>query len=340
MDREKSTEIDSFRISTKDIVWTTKIFMSAFLIAFVLGIIVYILTLTFAEPEPVSEAIMSTASAATAKVVVTANYISPMWAIFIFNSIAALSAIIGTGLFMYVHHMLIGDIAMRPKHPLYTRFSVAFEKMMMPAYLLLTRTTSMLDRDFPITRPKDYVKENTIWQYCGYGKEEYRMFSYILPFTVPLLILTVNGFLMGILLSFFTFTGAMVGYEIFGAKGIAIGLLYNAAYFFISIVPHGIIEIPAILVAAALGYRFAYVQAHDVINENLFNTGDLKTLKSDAAKVFASTRDFICSSYTWKMIALIILTLLIAAYIETYVTLDIVERVMQFLDTLIENSIN
>ncbi|MEZ5334277.1 MAG: stage II sporulation protein M [Methanolobus sp.] len=340
MDREKSTEVNSFRIRTKDVFWTTKVFVLAATCAFILGIITYILTLTFAEPEPVSQAIMSTASAATAKVEVTANYISPMWAIFIFNSIAALSAVIGTGLFMAVHHMLIGDIAMRPEHPFYTRFSVTFEKMMMPAYSLLIRITTLLDRDFSLIEISGDEKENTIWKYCGYGKDEYRMFSYILPYTVPLLILIVNGFLMGILLSFFTFTGAMVGYELFGIKGIIIGLMYNMVYFFISIIPHGIIEIPAILVAAALGYRFAYIQAHAVIEKNLFNTGDISILKSDAAKVFASTRDFLRSSHTWKMIMLIVLTLLIAAYIETYVTLGIVDRVMQFLDTFIENRIS
>ncbi|WP_319506113.1 stage II sporulation protein M [uncultured Methanolobus sp.] len=328
---------DRFKISSKDVKWSVSVFMLSAISAFVFGIVAYILMLAFAEPEPVSEVIISTASAATAKVVVTSNYISPMWAIFIFNSIAASCAVIGTGLFMMVHQMLISDISIRPKYRLYARFSVLFEKIIMPVNRLLIEITNLVDRDFSSIGRSGQDKKGTIWQYCGYGKDEYRMFAYMIPYTVPLLILIVNGFLMGILFAFFTFNGAMTGFQLFGMEGIAIGILYNVIYFFISIVPHGIIEIPIILVAAALGYRFAYIQAHDVTDKELFNGNDIEILKKDASYIFGTTKEYILSGYTWKMLGIIILTLLVAAYIETYMTLGIVEKVMQVLDGYVDS---
>ncbi len=329
-----------FNISTIDLKWSARIFMISVLFAFTISIFAYILMLLFAEPEPLSEVIINTASAATAKVTVTSNYINPIWAIFIFNSIAASCAIIGTGLFMLVHRVLISDIDIRPKHQLYARFSLFFEKMIMPLNALLIKITGMLDKDFSSIKRKSEKKEGTIWQYCAYGKDEYRMFAYMMPYIVPLMILMVNGFLMGILLAFFTFNGAMTGFQLFGMKGILIGLFYNVIYFFISIVPHGIIEIPAILVAAALEYRFAQIQAHNVIDKELFNANDIESLKEDSAYILASSKDYICSKYTWKMLGIIIVTLLVAAYIETYVTLGIVDRVMQMLDDSLPSIIN
>ena len=327
---------DAPRIGMQDIRWTIRVFLLSVTIAFILSIVAYILTLTFAEPEPVSEVIISTASAATAKVEVTSNYIDPMWSIFIFNSIAATCAVIGTGLFMMVHNLLIVDIAMRPQHRIYARLSILFEMAMKPLYNLLIRMTAFVDSDFSSIRRSEQKKEGSIWDYCGYGKDEYRMFSYMLPYTVPLLILVVNGALMGILLAYFTFNGAMTGLDLLGTKGIVIGLLYNVTYFFISIIPHGIIEIPTILVAAALGYRFAHSQAHEVIDKDLFNQNDISGLKEDAAYTSAAVKGYILSGYTWKMLGMIILVLLVAAYIETYVTLGIMDSVMSMLDRYIE----
>ncbi|TQD28468.1 stage II sporulation protein M [Methanolobus vulcani] len=336
MRSEGNKNMNKFSIGAKDIVWTCKVFLLSAFSAFVLAMIAYVLTFIFAEHEPVSEVIMNTASAATSKVEVTSNYINPMWAIFFFNSIAACCAVIGTGLFMMVHKLLIGDIAMRPKNRYYAGLSILMEKTMMPIYRLLIRIASALDPDMSQIKNENNENAGTIWQYCGYGKYEYRMFSYMLPYTVPLLILIVNGMLMGILLAFFTFNGALTGFELFGEKGIIIGLFYNIVYFSISIIPHGIIEIPTILVAAAVGYHFAYSQAHDVIRNKFFTGDEIESLLTDSGHIFKTTKDYLLSAYTWKMVVLIILTLLLAAYIETYVTLGIVDKVMMIIDGSLE----
>jgi uncharacterized membrane protein SpoIIM required for sporulation len=198
------------------------------------------------------------------------------------------------------------------------------------------RIASALDPDMLEIKSENNEKVDTIWQYCGYGKYEYRMFSYMLPYTVPLLILLVNGTIMGILLAYFTFNGALTGFELFGEKGIVLGLFYNVVYFFISIIPHGIIEIPALLVAAAVGYHFAHIQAQDVIKNKLFTEDEIESLLKDTEYIFETTKEYLFLSYTWKMAALIVLTLLLAAYIETYVTLGIVDKVMGSIDGILE----
>ncbi|MBP1909524.1 stage II sporulation protein M [Methanolobus bombayensis] len=340
MINEENKNINRFKIGAKDIKWTIKVFLLSVLSAFILAMIAYILTFMTAEPEPASEVIsdviMGTASAATSKVTVTSTYINPMWAIFFFNSLAAGCAVIGTGLFIMVHKLLLGDIAMRPKNRYYAGLSILMEKAMMPLYRALITIASRLDRDLLLIKNEKNNNEGTIWQYCGYGKYEYRMFSYILPFTVPLLILLVNGVIMGILLAFFTFNGALTGFELFGEKGAIIGLLYNVVYFFISILPHGIIEIPVILLAATVGYHFAYIQSHDVVKKELFNGDKIESLLEDYGYVEKSIKEYLFSAYAWKMVVFITLTLLVAAYIETYVTLGIVDRIMTVMDSIIE----
>lgn len=328
-----------FLIQKRDILWSGKYFSFAIIAAFIISILMYSIMLLVSEPAHVDEAIITTASAAVAKVEVTADYINPMWSVFLFNSIAVFSVIIGTALFLFIHPMMIGEIELRSKHRIYANISIAMEKILMPFIKVVQRTVAFTDSDFPpinAEKEKENSESDSMWQYCGYGKSDYHKFAYMLPYTVPVMILLVNGFLLGILLAFFTFNGAITGFEIFGTKGILIGILYNLIYFFVSIIPHGIIELPAILVATALGYRFALIQSHEVKNQKLFLADSIETAKQDVAQILSITKEYLSSLYIWKMLALIICMLLLASYIEIYVTLGIVETVMQVLDTIIE----
>jgi hypothetical protein len=329
------TTSHSFSIRYKDLLWSAKTFSMSVVTAFVCSMVLYTFMFIIAEPAPVNEAIVSTATAATAKVVITAEYISPIWAIFIFNSIAALSATVGTGLFLIIHPLMASDIRLRPNNRIYASFSITFERILMPANRLLQKLAHRLDDDFPYPEISDPAKEG-IWKYCGYTREDYRMFAYMLPYTIPFMIMIVNGLLMGILLAFFFFNGFLTGYELFGVKGILIGINYNLIYFFISIVPHGIIEIPAILLAAALGYRFARVQSLEVTGKGLFFGDSPESLKKDVSEVLATAKLYLTSRYLWKISAFIVMTLLAAAYIEAHLTSGIVDIVMKELDTIIE----
>ncbi|WP_406660294.1 stage II sporulation protein M [Methanolobus sp. ZRKC3] len=328
-----------FRIKRKDIFWSARNFGLAIFTAFVFSMLMYSVMLLASQPAHVDEAIVSTASAAVAKVEITAEYISPMWSVFIFNSIAVFSAVIVTALFTFIHPMMIEEIKLRSRYRTYAYLSILIEKTLMPVNRLLQRSVAFADRDFAAINVEEGKDTDSIWQYCGYEKADYHKFSYMLPYTVPVMVLLANGFLMGILLAFFTFNGAITGFQLFGMKGIAAGSLYNISYFFISIIPHGIIEIPTILLAAALGYRFAFIQTHEVKNEKLFLGDSIESAKQDVAHILGITKEYISSIYVWKMIALMILMLLIAAYIEMHLTLRIVESVMAILDSLVEKGL-
>ena len=87
-----------FSLKKKDVLWSVKYFIYAICTAFIISILMYSVMLLVSEPAHVDEAIITTASAAVAKVKVTSEYINPMWAIFLFNSIAAFGVIISVKL--------------------------------------------------------------------------------------------------------------------------------------------------------------------------------------------------------------------------------------------------
>jgi len=325
-----------FLIKKKEIVWSAKYFSFAILIAFFLSILVYSVMFLISEPAHVDESIVVTASAAVAKVEITAEYINPVWSVFIFNSIAVLIAVIGSSLFIYVHPIMIGEIELRSRYLTYASISIAMEKILMPFNKLLQRSLTFIDSDFPGITTEKSNDSDSMWQYCGYEKSDYHKFAYMLPYTLPVMILLVNGFLLGILLAFFTFNGALTGFQIFGTKGILVGIIYNLAYFFISIIPHGIIELPAILLAAALGYRFAFIQSHEVKNKELFLGDNIKEAKQDVTRILDITKEYLSSLYIWKMLIIMISMLLVASYIEINMTGNIAEKTMIALDHLVE----
>jgi len=99
---------------------------------------------------------------------------------------------------------------------------------------------------------------------------------------VPLLVVTSNGFLLGVVA--------------YGAVQQS-GLLFLAA----GILPHGILELPAVLVSIAIGFRLGYLLA--------------LTLAGEKADLAGETR--IAVRFLWRYIAPL---LLLAAAIETFIT--------------------
>lgn len=74
---------------------------------------------------------------------------------------------------------------------------------------------------------------------------------------VPLIVLTTNGFMIGV-----------VSYSIIHKQG----LLYLMA----GIVPHGIIELPTILLGISLGFRLGYLLALTILGEKVDLTGETR----------------------------------------------------------------
>jgi len=99
---------------------------------------------------------------------------------------------------------------------------------------------------------------------------------------IPLLVVTSNGFLLGI-----------VAYSAVQQSG----PLFLAA----GILPHGIIELPAVLVSIAIGFRLGYLLAFTLAREKADLSGETK----------------IAVRFLWRYIAPL---LFLAAIIETFIT--------------------
>jgi hypothetical protein len=329
---------DPFRTGWPEFFWSTRLFVASATLACLFSIAVYLIMVICAEPEPVSEVIAATAVAATAKVEVGARYVSPMWSIFVFNTIAAFTASFGTGVFSYVHNVLGSELELRTKHRRYANISIKFDRAFTVLYKLIRRVAPLCDSRFSRFEKQINPSETplSVWQSCGYTKDDYRMFAYLLPYTVPVLVLVVNGILTGILLAYFVFNGALGGYEILGLKGIAVGLFYNLSYFVVSILPHGIIELPVLFFAAAIGYRFAVVQSDAVLNDALFEGDDIGGVNRDVSRINSITGKYLRSRYLRTVFAAVVVLLLQAAYIEVYVTPVVMEDAMLAVERVLD----
>lgn len=99
---------------------------------------------------------------------------------------------------------------------------------------------------------------------------------------IPLMVVTSNGFLLGI-----------VGYTAVQKMG----LLFLAA----GILPHGIIELPVVLVSIAIGFRLGYLLALTLAKEKADLSGEIR----------------IAIHFLWRYVTPL---LFLAALIETFIT--------------------
>jgi len=343
------TSGNRFRIGITEFLWSVKLFTASVIVACMFSIAVYVVMTIFAEPEPVSTAIAATASAAMAKVEVGARYISPMWSIFVFNTIAIFTASIGNGFLSYIHNVFSGEFSFRSKHRIYAEVSIRIDKLFTVFYKYIRYIVLIFNPGLSKIYIKNNVKNDveehvhqnnetsSVWNFFGCTKADYRMFAYILPYTVPMLILVVNGILLGIFLAFFIFNGAMSGYEIMGLQGIIIGIFYTLSYFVFSILPHGIIELPVLFLAASLGYKFASVQSKAVVDEGFFLGDDMESINRDVSHINSITAMYLRSRYLWGVFGVLVMLLLVAAYIEIYVTPWVMEYIMGAVEQLLNS---
>ncbi len=322
-----------FSIGYLEFLWTAKMFVGFAVISFLFSTLVYMVMVVFAQPEPVNHVIATTAETAMTKVEVTTGYIPLMWSIFIHNTVAVLTACAGTGVFLYMHSLMIGELGIRKQHSTYSNISSRIERLLWPVYRLIHYTVSRFNTSVSeIDREVSSTDEGSIWDLCGYTKNEYRTFSWIMPYTVPALVIIVNAVLIGILFAFLNFNSALIAYQSIGNPGIIAGILYSWVYFTVSVLPHGIIEIPVILFSAAIGYRFARIQSGMITDNDLFTDDDMDELKNDVEKINSVTREYLSSGYLRKFCLISIILLLIAAYIEINITPLIMERSMQAIE--------
>ncbi|MBP2029925.1 putative membrane protein SpoIIM required for sporulation [Methanohalophilus levihalophilus] len=313
----------------KGFFWSARLFLLSAILAFAVAILVYAAVIFFSQtPAPINQAVSGTTNSALAKVEVGARYVGLTASIFVFNSIAAFTGSAGAALIVFVHRMLLSDLDLRKKYPIYGKLSKKTESWGRPFSGLFRRLFPSTYASF--SNDEVHKSEDSIWNYYGYDRGQYRMFASMLPYAPPFLVSVANGVLAGILLAFMAVNGSVEGMNIFGNTGIFTGALAGIAYFMAFIIPHGIIEIPALFLSAGLGYVFASRQATVVKNELLFSGNYVDDLKKDISKTEKCASKFLKSAYFRKAIFACVCLLLIASYIETEITPEIGAAIFEF----------
>lgn len=331
-------DISDKLFSTKkcDVLWSLKLFMLSVIFTCFLGFVIYLIMNVFTGHETVNNAISTTSSAAVKKVEVSSRYISLMWSISIFNTIAAFTASVGTGLFVYIHHVLIGDLKHRTRHQKYSNISIKTEHMFKKFVRKIHSITAKTDPDY---EQNEHVTQNhtkdSIWYYSGFNGQDYQKIAQLLPYTIPVIIVVVNGMLIGLLLSYFIFNGILNGYEIMGFKGIVLGSIYSLSYCISATLPHGILELPALLTAAAIGHRFARIQSELIHDKRLFLGNDIESINQSLGYINSVTGVYLKSKPLWILLTTVTIILLVAAYIEVYITPEFIKMVMDTMDNVI-----
>lgn len=154
-----------------------------------------------------------------------------------------------------------------------------------------------------------------IWKSSKNSKENFRLLAYIIPYIIPIITLTLNGILFGTTLSFFIFNGILSACKLAGIQGILTEFIFSVSCFLAYMLPHRIIELQMIIIAAAHGYRFARVYSHKILNN--------------------IAAEYIRSSYLWTMVSMMLILLLLAAYIETNITPTVARQAADLLSYLL-----
>lgn len=316
----------SFYIKKDDFYKSTKIFFVAIGIAFIITFALYLTISIFTEPTSVDSAVKTTTSAATKKVEVANNNMSIQWSIFLSNTIAILTVTFGTPLILFIHNIIINELKIRDEHSFYRNISLKLESILIPVVAIINhisrRKDPVLQNDKKLNENK--IQTTSIWNYSIFSRYDYRTLSKMIPFLIPMLTLIVNGMITGFLMAFNVYNGMISGVNAFGTSGIIYGIIFSLSFFVSSILPHAIIEIPALIYAVAISYRFAKIQSSTIYSNNLFLGDTFNDLKNDLNHINNITRTFLKTKNLWINITIILGILVIAAYIETEITPDII----------------
>ena len=313
----------TFRVLSPDIYWSIRTFILVSVVAFTLSILIYLLSiLFFSQPEIISETIETTAEVSLAKVTTTAQYSSLMISILLYNTIAMVVACTGSAFMLYIHKLILSEFKVRHGSRFYNQISRIFEQVLKPLILLYIWVVLKIKPEISniIRSELDGKSNDSVWFCSIYKKEDYTLFAYTVPYAVPILVLIANGTLIGILFAYTNFINAHAGFVELGLEGAIIGIGYAWTFFISSIVLHGLIEIPVILFAVAIGYRFAKIQSSAVIENNMFSSDYYNELKKDVNKINEITTNFLMSPYLWTFLILGYMFLAMAAFIEVNYT--------------------
>ena len=332
----KTKKENEFHVGWQEIQWSVKTFTFALFISWTVSMLFYFLSLAAASPESMNTAITSGTSMAMKKVESAAEHVSLLWSIFLFNSLAVITTSVGTGFLPYIQNISLAEIKLRSRNQNYTTYSVKVEKLFQLFNSRIMHSVERLDPALASLRAQNNSeKEMSIWKSAKYNKGHFRSLAYMIPYLIPIMTLTLNGMLLGITLSFFIFNGTLSACDLIGMQGILTGFIYSVSCFLAFILPHGIIELPVIIIAAALGYRFARVYSHKILNDRLLLADEAESLERDVSYMNNIATEYIRSSYLWTLVSLMLILLLAAAYVETNLTPTVAQHVADLLSDLL-----
>ena len=131
----------------------------------------------------------------------------------------------------------------------------------------------------------------------GEGNTRYAEYSVIL-FLLPLAVVAVNGFILGMF-------------------SVSHGLSLKQIYVYLAyVLPHGSLELPAVVIAATIGYY------HAVWLNKILDEGEVSRFSDAASRLIRSVR-------SWEYFLVVILMLTSAAALETYVTPTVGRNALQ-----------
>ncbi len=133
------------------------------------------------------------------------------------------------------------------------------------------------------------------------------------------LMMLLGGFILGILPVIYVFlNGALVGYVISTVSSVS--HLNPFLVFLAGVLPHGIFEIPAYLIASAFGLRITKVMVKTIVRSVRGDTQELDPMSPNSWR--ALFRDSVA------VVLYVVILLVIAAFIESHVTPILLQSVL------------
>jgi len=310
--------------------WALKLFLiSAGLTVGVWLVLFVLATLAFSSPEPVASTTTGVVSLVMERVAGLEGWIGLWMALFALNTCAAVVASTSSALFLLLLPLQVPDIRYRMAHPRYEWFATILDRLIYAVWTPGFRVFAKLDRGFAQRYAVDPPRAQFqgFWRVCGYSGIGFRNIFSVFPFVIPALTAVVNGSLIGIVLAVTLVMGGYTGFLAAGIPGLAIGSVLNLLYFFAAILPHGLLELFAVVMAIALGHSFATLYSNEIFERGLLMDHHLDVFDKDLQHLVAVTKQFLTSRRVLTTVAVIVGLLFLAAFIEAHVTPTIIAHV-------------
>jgi hypothetical protein len=328
-------------LKRKEFSWALKLFMISIGLTFVLWLGLFVLsTLVFHSPEPVASTTVGVISLVMERVVMLEGRMGLWMAIFVLNTFATVVASMSSALLLLILPLQVNDIKSRMTHQRYEKIAKIIDKLIYALWKPFLLIFKRLDRGFAKSYKEDPPSSqfHGFWRYCGYSGIGFRNIFYVFPFVIPALTAIINGIIIGMVLAVNIFMGAYDGFLAAGLHGFTVGALLNFLYFLSVIMPHGIIELLAVLMAIALGQSFASMYSQEISEHGLLLAHRLEEFENELTYLVTLTKQFLKSRRILKALTVIICLLFLSAYIEVHITPNIAERVLTILREIWVNS--